>query len=103
MAEQRPWYERALAFSERRRLKQIVARAERITDLEPEMQRRSDDELRALTATYMERYANGETLDELLPEAFATAREVSTRTMGMRHYDVQFAGGIALHEGSVAE
>src|SRR5262245_17853548 len=63
----------------------------------------SDAELRALTDTYKERLAEGETLDDLLPEAFATAREAAKRVLGQRHFDVQVMGGAALHLGQVAE
>ena len=63
----------------------------------------TDDELRALTDEYKQRYADGETLDDLLPEAFATVREAAKRTLGQRHYDVQLMGGAALHLGNIAE
>jgi len=63
----------------------------------------SDDELKAKTAKFRRRFADGETLDALLPEAFATVREASIRTLGLRHYDVQLIGGIVLHEGMIAE
>ncbi|MFP4446146.1 MAG: preprotein translocase subunit SecA, partial [Desulfosudaceae bacterium] len=69
----------------------------------PDIQAKSDDELRAQTRWFRERYQAGETLDELLPEAFATVREVSVRTLGMRHFDVQLIGGIVLHQGRIAE
>jgi preprotein translocase subunit SecA len=70
---------------------------------EPAMRGRSNEELRALTPQLRARLAAGETLDELLPEAFALVREVSRRVMGLRHYDVQLIGGAVLHEGNVAE
>ncbi len=63
----------------------------------------TDDELKALTAEFRERYAAGESLDDLMPEAFATVREASKRTLGQRHYDVQIMGGAALHLGNIAE
>src|SRR5262249_24819619 len=63
----------------------------------------SDAELRELTEKYRERLAEGETLDDLLPEAFATAREAAKRTLGQRHFDVQVMGGAALHLGQIAE
>src|SRR5919202_1179258 len=63
----------------------------------------SDDELRGQTERFRERLANGEKLDSLLPEAFATVREAAVRTLGQRHYDVQLIGGIALHRGEIAE
>ena len=60
-------------------------------------------ELRAKTGEFKERVANGESLDDLLPEAFAVVREAATRTLGMRHFDVQLIGGMVLHEGKIAE
>lgn len=83
-----------------RDLKVIV---NQINALEPKMQALSDDELRALTTTYRERYERGETLDQLLPEAFATCREGAKRTLNQRHFDVQLMGGIVLHQGKIAE
>ncbi|MBW2290424.1 MAG: preprotein translocase subunit SecA, partial [Deltaproteobacteria bacterium] len=64
---------------------------------------KSDADLRSRTAQYRERHAAGESLDDLLPEAFATVREAAKRTLGQRHYDVQMVGGIILHRGSIAE
>jgi len=63
----------------------------------------SDEELRGQTAIFQERYSKGETLDDLLPEAFAAVREAAKRTLGQRHYDVQIMGGAALHKGNIAE
>ena len=63
----------------------------------------SDSELREQTAVFQGRYAQGETLDELLPEAFAVVREAGRRTLGQRHYDVQLMGGAAMHKGNIAE
>ncbi|WP_442683474.1 preprotein translocase subunit SecA [Stenotrophomonas sp. JC08] len=83
-----------------RQLNRIVAK---INALEPEMQKLSDDELKAKTPALRERIANGETLDKVLPEAFAVCREASTRVLGMRHYDVQLIGGMVLHLGKIAE
>lgn len=74
-----------------------------INALEPEMQKLSDDEMKAKTQQFKERIANGEALDALLVEAFALVREASIRTTGMRHFDVQMIGGIVLHEGRIAE
>ncbi|MEA3068039.1 MAG: preprotein translocase subunit SecA [Sphingomonadales bacterium] len=71
--------------------------------LEPTIQALSDDELRGQTELFRQRLANGEKLDDLLPEAFATVREAAIRTLGQRHYDVQLIGGIALHRGEIAE
>jgi preprotein translocase subunit SecA len=74
-----------------------------INALEPGIQALSDDELRAQTDRFRQRLADGEKLDDLLPEAFATVREAAIRTLGQRHYDVQLIGGIALHRGEIAE
>src|SRR5215210_1606660 len=74
-----------------------------INALEPSVQALTDDELRGQTALFRERLANGEKLDSLIPEAFATVREAAIRTLGQRHYDVQLIGGIALHRGEIAE
>jgi preprotein translocase subunit SecA len=76
---------------------------EAINGLETNIQALSDDELRGQTERFRERLANGEKLDNLLPEAFATVREAAVRTLGQRHYDVQLIGGIALHRGEIAE
>jgi len=76
---------------------------DKINAQEAAMKARSDAELRAMTDTFKARLAQGETLDDLLPEAFALVREASQRTIGMRHYDVQMIGGIVLHEGRIAE
>jgi len=86
-----------------RDLKAIAPIVEHINALEPEMAARSDAELRELTPRFQERLAAGETLDDLLPEAFAAVREVSKRTLGMRHFDVQLVGGVVLHRGKIAE
>jgi preprotein translocase subunit SecA len=86
-----------------RDLKQITPVVQRICALEPEMARRSDLQLAELTPKFRERLANGETLDEILPEAFATVREVAKRTLNMRHFDVQLIGGTFLHKGRIAE
>jgi preprotein translocase subunit SecA len=86
-----------------RDLKLIAPIVQRINDLEPEMARRSDSELAALTPKFRERLAAGETLDDILPEAFAAVREVGKRTLNMRHFDVQLIGGIVLHRGRISE
>ncbi|TWH05632.1 preprotein translocase subunit SecA [Pseudoxanthomonas taiwanensis] len=83
-----------------RQLDRIVAR---INALEPEMQKLSDDQLKAKTPEFQQRIANGEPLDKILPEAFAVCREASSRVLGMRHYDVQMIGGMVLHMGKIAE
>ena len=74
-----------------------------INNLEPEMQRLSNEELAHKTVEFRERIARGETLEQLLPEAFAVVREAAVRSIGKRHYDVQLIGGIVLHEGNIAE
>lgn len=83
-----------------KRIKKIVAK---INDLEPEISALSDEELKTKTPEFKERLANGETLNDILVEAFAVVREVSKRVQGMRHYDVQLIGGIVLHEGKITE
>ena len=75
----------------------------KINALESGLQGLSDDQLRGQTARFRERLARGETLDDLLPEAFAVVREVARRRLGQRHYDVQLIGGVALHQGKIAE
>ncbi|WP_396432117.1 preprotein translocase subunit SecA [Limnohabitans sp.] len=86
-----------------RLLKQYRKTVERINALEAGLEPLSDDDLRAKTQIFRDRYAAGETLDALLPEAFAVVREGSKRVMKMRHFDVQLSGGIALHNGKIAE
>ncbi|SEH38397.1 preprotein translocase subunit SecA [Selenomonas sp. KH1T6] len=76
---------------------------EKINGLEPQMQNLTDDKLTGYTNKFKERLANGETLDDILPEAFAVTREASRRVLGMRHFDVQLIGGMCLHEGRIAE
>jgi preprotein translocase subunit SecA len=86
-----------------RELKRLQPAVERINALEPEFKAMRDDQLRALTPKFKERIAQGEALDNLLPEAFAAVREASLRTLKMRHFDVQLIGAIVLHEGKIAE
>jgi preprotein translocase subunit SecA len=86
-----------------RALKALGTPVKAINDLEPALEKLSDAELRDQTVTFRERLANGETLDDLLIEAFATVREASKRTLGQRHFDVQLMGGIVLHDGKIAE
>ena len=76
---------------------------ERINELEPNMQKLSDDQLQAKTKEFQDRLNKGETLTDILVEAFAVVREASVRTIGLRHYDVQLIGGMVLHEGQIAE
>ncbi len=84
-------------------VKQLGGIVKKINALEPQMQALSDAELQAKTPELKERIANGETLDKVLPEAFAVCREASKRVLGMRHYDVQLIGGMVLHLGKIAE
>ena len=86
-----------------RKVKAFQDHAQRINALEPKFAALSDDELRMMTDAFRDRLANGETLDNILPEAFAVVREASKRVLGQRQYDVQLAGGMILHEGGIAE
>ncbi|MGX5730551.1 preprotein translocase subunit SecA [Pseudoxanthomonas beigongshangi] len=86
-----------------RLLKQLQRSVGKINALEPEMQKLSDDELKAKTPEFQKRIADGESVDKILPEAFAVCREASRRVLGMRHYDVQLIGGMVLHLGKIAE
>ncbi|MBN2123994.1 MAG: preprotein translocase subunit SecA [Deltaproteobacteria bacterium] len=86
-----------------RELKRMAPAVEHINSLEPQFQGLSDAELQAKTAGFKERLSRGESLDDLLPEAFAAVREASVRVLGMRHFDVQLIGGIVLHQGKIAE
>ena len=90
-------------MGEGRKVKVLQQRVEAVSALESEIQNLSDSELREKTNEFRERLAGGETLDDLLPEAFAVVREVSRRTLGMRPFDEQIMGGIVLHEGKIAE
>ena len=86
-----------------RELKRMWPVVAKINGLEPQMQTLSDDALRAKTAEFKERHSRGESLDALLPEAFAVCREAGRRVLGMRHFDVQLIGGMVLHSGKIAE
>ncbi|SUA68624.1 preprotein translocase subunit SecA [Oligella urethralis] len=86
-----------------RLLKQYRKIVAKINKLEPEMQALSDEQLAAKTTEFKERLAGGQSLDDILPEAFAVVREASVRVLGMRHFDVQLIGGLALHQGKIAE
>lgn len=90
------------SYSERE-IKRIMPIVKKINNLEPSIKALSDDELRAKTEEFKERIKKGESLDAILPEAFAVVREASSRVLGMRHYDVQLIGGIVLHQGRIAE
>ncbi len=84
-------------------VKSLGRTVERINALEPELEKLSDEELRARTPWFRERLEKGESLDDLLIEAFATVREAAKRTLGQRHFDVQLMGGVVLHQGKIAE
>ncbi len=86
-----------------RELNRLAPLVDQINDLEPEIRKLGDAQLRAKTFEFKQRLADGAALDELLPEAFAVAREASVRVLGMRPFDVQVIGGIVLHEGKIAE
>ncbi|OUO87477.1 preprotein translocase subunit SecA [Gordonibacter urolithinfaciens] len=94
---------RLLTLGEGKQLKNYEALAQKVNALEGGMQAKSDAELAALTAAFRERADNGEDLKSLLPEAFAAVREASVRTLGLRHFDVQLIGGMALNDGQIAE
>jgi preprotein translocase subunit SecA len=89
--------------SHEREIKRIQPRVVRINELEPAMKKLSDRELAAKTVEFKQRLDNGAKLDDLMEEAFAVVREASVRTIGLRHYDVQFVGGAVLHRGAIAE
>jgi preprotein translocase subunit SecA len=90
------------SYSEKE-VKRVMPLVQKINSLEEQISALSDSELRAKTDEFKERYKNGETLDSMLPEAFAIVREASKRVLGMRHFDVQLIGGIILHQGRIAE
>ncbi|WP_165067417.1 preprotein translocase subunit SecA [Marisediminicola senii] len=95
--------ERVLRVGEGRTLRRLQRYAEAINHLEDDFTALTDDELKNETVELRERYGNGESLDDLLPEAFAAVREAAKRTLGLRHFDVQLMGGAALHLGNIAE
>ena len=84
-------------------LKRIMPIVDKIENLEGEISKLSDEQLKEKTEEFKKRYQEGETLDELLPEAFAVVREAGKRVLGMRHFRVQLIGGIILHQGRIAE
>ena len=95
--------DKLLRAGEGKRAKQLEQQVRAINELEPDVAALSDEQLRAKTAEFKQRYANGELLDDLLYEAFAAAREAGKRALGMRPFDVQLMGGIVLHDGDIAE
>ncbi len=90
------------SYSEKE-VQRVMPIVEKINNLEPEIEKLTDTELKAKTDEFKQRLQKGETLDDILPEAFATVREASKRVLGMRHFDVQLIGGIILHQGRIAE
>jgi preprotein translocase subunit SecA len=97
------FFTKVFGSSNDRQLKKLDPLVHQINDLEPLMQQLSDEDMAKQTTAFKERYSKGESLDALLPEAFALVREASVRTLEMRHFDVQLIGGIALHRGMIAE
>jgi len=95
--------EKVLRAGEGRMVRRLKAIAAAVSSIEDDYVNLTDEELRGLTDQFRERLADGETLDDLLPEAFATVREAASRVLGQRHYDVQIMGGAALHFGNIAE
>src|SRR5690554_3990566 len=96
-------FKKILGSKNERELKRLGKIVKQINALEPAFESLSDETLKEKTVEFRERLEQGETLDKILPEAFATVREASKRVMGMRHFDVQLIGGLVLHEGKVAE
>ncbi len=96
-------FDKLLGNTPEAKLKKLNPYVDKINGLEPEYQALSDGQLRDKTRQFKERLSAGETLDDLLPEAFAAVREAARRTVGMRHFDVQLLGGIVLHQGRIAE
>ncbi len=97
------FYEKVFGTHSERELKRIKATIDKVESLRPEMQALSDEALKNKTREFKERLEKGETLDDLLPEAFATVREASKRVLNMEHYRVQLIGGMILHQGRIAE
>ena len=96
-------FERVLRMGEGRRVKRLAEQAAYIGTLEPDFEKLTDDELRGKTAEFKQRLENGESLEDLIFEAYAAVREAFQRTIGVRLFDVQLMGGIVLHEGDIAE
>ncbi|MFF7106644.1 preprotein translocase subunit SecA [Pseudomonas sichuanensis] len=98
-----PLLKKLFGSKNEREIKRLLKTVSTVNAFEEKMVALSDEQLRGKTAEFKERLAKGETLDQLLPEAFAVAREAGKRVMGMRHFDVQLIGGMTLHEGMIAE
>ena len=97
------WLTKIFGSKNERELKKLWPVVDQINSFEPSMKTLSNDEFKAQTLRFKERIAKGETLDDLLPEAFAAVREASVRTLNMRHFDAQLIGGMVLHQGKIAE
>ncbi len=97
------FFSRLRQITDDREIKRLQKQVDQINSFEPAIQALSDAELQGKTIEFRNRYQEGETLDDLLPEAFAVVREVSIRVLGMRHFDVQMLGGIVLHQGRISE
>src|SRR6202020_3054151 len=96
-------FTKVLAAAEGKKVRRLAELVPLVNDLEPEMEARSDAELRAATDVFSQRLADGETLEDMLVEAFAVVREGAWRVLGQRHFDAQLMGGMALHFGWIAE
>ena len=96
-------FDRMLRAGEGKILRKLKAISDQVNAIEDDFVAMSDAELRGMTDEFRQRLDDGETLDDLLPEAFATVREAAKRTLGQRHFDVQMMGGAALHLGNIAE
>ena len=95
--------EKILGTHSERELKRVYPLVDKIEALGPDIKKLSDEQLKGKTQEFKDRLSKGETLDDLLPEAFAVVREAAERVLGMRHYRVQLIGGIILHQGRIAE
>ena len=95
--------EKIIVIYSDREIKRIIPVVDEIEELEPKIKELSDEQLKNKTQEFKERLAAGETLDDILPEAFAVVREASTRVLGMKHFRVQLIGGIVLHQGRISE
>ena len=97
------FFDKMLRAGEGKILRKLTAIAEQVNAIEDDFVAMTDAELRAMTDEFRARLDDGQTLDDILPEAFATVREAAKRTLGQRHFDVQMMGGAALHLGNIAE
>jgi preprotein translocase subunit SecA len=97
------WLLNLLSETDEKKLQKIRPIVQKINSFEPAMKALSDEQLQAKTAEFRQRISKGETLDSILPEAFAAVREASVRTTGLRHFDVQLVGGVVLHQGKISE